>query len=1091
MDNKVDILKHDEKNRYEPFHLSDMQQALLIGRGDSVEFGDVGCHAYWEHESYNLNIEAYRNAWRKLIKRHDMLRSIFHSSDETQQVLPEVPPFEIQVIDLTEETDSKAEQILNEIRNRMSHQVLPADQWPLFEVVIVKQNNNYYRLFTSIDLLIMDAWSYFQVILPELITVYNNPDYEFPKLEVTFRDYIIQSEHKLEDSQEYLQSKKYWMDRLPTLPPAASLPQISKIDSNTDVKFNTRNYVIEKETWSEIKKQGRKRGITPSVIMVSAFAEVIRKWSGSDAFTINFPIYDRKPLHPQINEVLGDFTNNLLVSIEKSDGKFNERAKSIQKQVIRDLEHRHFSGVRVLRELMRINKGVGALAPIVVTSLLGTPAQHEMTSFGNELHSITQTPQVLLDFQISEFEGALRFNWDSVDAHFPKGMIDDMFETYCKILRQLEYEDNWNKENFDLIPQWQVKQREKINNTTDNNITDCTLHEMMSQIAKKEPNKVAVLSKTKQLTYSELNRCANQVGHKLRSLGVKKNELVAIVMDKGWEQYVAVYGILKSGAAYLPIDPTLPQERINYMLNEGEVSIILTQSKLNQREKLPPNMNYFNVDNDFDSMDTADLITKQTSDDLAYVIYTSGSTGNPKGTMVAHRGVVNMLFDIQKRCNLKMEDRIFAISSLNHDASVFDVFAIGCGICNVLPNTTTNPEPSHWIEIMQLYNVTFWNSVPAFMDILLSYIEGKNTLELKNLRQVVLSGDFIPLSMPQRLRNVSPNVKILSAGGPTETIVWSISYPVEDIDPTWNSIPYGRPTTNHKYYILDKNLNEQPVWVTGEMYDASNIGLAKGFWRNESLTNKLFIKNPKTGERMYATGDLGRYLPDGNIEILGRNDFQVKINGQRIELGEIEANLKMQKDIHSAVAVIVEDTNEQKRIIAFIEMNKERQNRLETNSLKEQFNLNLPNHMTPSIIEAIEKFPLNRNGKIDRLKLTEIAKELITKEITNEYTEPRTQLESIITSLMSDVLNISKLSINDNFFDLGGDSIIATRLINRIEEMLGINIPLSSLFNNPTVKKLCNFIDQGEHSESINDFIKVLSQLETSELNSIISKIKN
>ncbi|WP_428834921.1 phosphopantetheine-binding protein [Staphylococcus aureus] len=205
----------------------------------------------------------------------------------------------------------------------------------------------------------------------------------------------------------------------------------------------------------------------------------------------------------------------------------------------------------------------------------------------------------------------------------------------------------------------------------------------------------------------------------------------------------------------------------------------------------------------------------------------------------------------------------------------------------------------------------------------------------------------------------------------------------------------------------------------------------------------------------------------------------------------MEANLKTQKDIHSAVAVIVEDTNEQKRIIAFVEMNKENQYVLETNSLKEQFNLNLPNHMVPSHIEAIEKLPLNKNGKIDRLKLTEIAKELITKEITNEYTAPRTQLESIITSLMSDVLNINTLSINDNFFDLGGDSIIATRLNNRIEEMLGINIPLSTLFNNPTVKKLCIFINQGEHSQSINDFIKMLSQLETSEINSIISNIQN
>ena len=1086
---KTEILKHDEKKRYEPFRLSDMQQALLIGRGNAVEYGDVGCHAYCEHESNDLNIKAYENAWLKLIERHDMLKAVFNSNDETQQVLQDVPPFEVKVIDLVEESDDKAEEKLSEIRERMSHQVLPADKWPLVEVVVAKLKNNYYRLFTSIDLLVMDAWSYFQIILPELIEVYNNPDHKFPELEITFRDYVTTVESELEETEEYQLAKKYWMERLPKLPQAASLPQVSTIDSTTEVKFNSRGFVVKENEWTVIKAQGRTRGITPSVIMVSAFAEVIRKWSGNDAFTINFPIYDRKPIHSQINKVLGDFTNNLLVSIEKSDGNFVQRAKSIQKQVISDLEHRQFSGVRVLRELMRLQKGVGALAPIVVTSLLGNPTRHEMTSFGREVHAITQTPQVLLDFQISEFEGELRFNWDSLDAHFPEGMLDDMFEVYCKILRKLAHEENWNKESFEMLPQWQIEQREKIN-ATDEKVSDIMLHEMMLQVAEKDPHKMAVISSSKQLTYSDLSSRANQIGRKLREHGARPNELVAIVMDKGWEQYAAVFGILVAGSAYLPIDPCIPEERLNFMLKEGEVSIILTQSDVDQRLKWPEHLKRFCVDIDFNEVDSSPLNNIQTSDDLAYVIYTSGSTGMPKGTMVAHRGVVNMLHDIQQRCNLNEENRIFAISSLQHDASVFDVFAVGLGMGNVIPDSSSNPEPSHWVKMMREHNVSFWNSVPAFMDILLSYIEGKEEIKLESLREVILSGDFIPISMPDRLRNTAPKVNILSAGGPTETIVWSISYPINSVNPDWISIPYGCPTSNHQYFILDKNLMEQPVWVSGEMFDSSEVGLAKGYWRNEELTNKTFITHPTNGKRMYATGDMGRYLPDGNIEILGRNDFQVQINGHRIELGEIEASLNMQEGVHSAVAVVVTGATEHKWIVAFIEPKSDNRHLLDSSLLKKAFEMKLPNYMIPSHIQILEKLPLSDNGKIDRLQLTNLAKEYTTGEFLIEYVSPRTELEAIISSLMGDVLNLEKVGVLDNFFDLGGDSISATRLNNRIEELLGVSMPLSTLFNNPTVEKISSSINEGDNSEEVNNFIEMFSQIGVIEFDSAVSDLR-
>jgi len=376
------------------------------------------------------------------------------------------------------------------------------------------------------------------------------------------------------------------------------------------------------------------------------------------------------------------------------------------------------------------------------------------------------------------------------------------------------------------------------------------------------------------------------------------------------------------------------------------------------------------------------------------------------------------------------------------------------------------------------------------MDILISYIEGKTEIQLKTLRQAVLSGDFIPMSMPDRLRNVAPEVNILSAGGPTETIVWSISYPIGNVDPKWVSIPYGRPTTNHQYFILDKHLTDQPVWVPGEMYDASKIGLAKGYWRNKSLTDQRFITLPETGERIYATGDVGRYLPDGNIEILGRNDFQVQIHGHRIELGEIEASLRMLKGVRSAVAVVVEGQSEHKWIVAFVEAISDAEQALEPSVLKTALETKLPNYMIPSHIEILETLPLSDNGKIDRLRLMEMAKEYTSADTIVEYVAPRTQLEFIIASLVSDVLNLNRVGVMDNFFDLGGDSISATRLNNRIEEMLGVNMPLSTIFTNPTVEKICHFMRRGDNVERLDALTEMFSEVGIKELNCVVADLR-
>ena len=408
----------------------------------------------------------------------------------------------------------------------------------------------------------------------------------------------------------------------------------------------------------------------------------------------------------------------------------------------------------------------------------------------------------------------------------------------------------------------------------------------------------------------------------MREVGVKPDKAVGIVMDKGWEQVVAVYGTLKSGAAYLPIDPTFPKERILHLLKHGEVTQVLTQSWIDKKLEWPDSVQRICVDTiNLTAMDQGDLPAVQKSDNLAYVLYTSGSTGFPKGVMIEHRSVVNRVLDVNQRFNITKDDRVIAITGLQHDLSVYDLFGtLLAGATLVIPNSEERLNPAYLTELMVQEQVTIWNSVPAFMEMLVDYLENNIDGECPlptSLRQVMMSGDWIPVTLPNRIRKSIQNTRVCSLGGPTETTVWDICYPIEKVDPEWKSIPYGRPMVNAKYYVFSESLKECPDWVVGELY-MTGVGLARGYWRDDVRTAERFINNPKTGKRMYRSGDLGRYLPDGNIEIVGRADFQVKIRGYRIELGEIESAINKHADVREAVVTVSGDSQLDRRLIAYV-----------------------------------------------------------------------------------------------------------------------------------------------------------------------------
>ncbi|MEO0836947.1 MAG: AMP-binding protein, partial [Cyanobacteria bacterium J06642_3] len=647
----VTAIKPDLSQKYEPFPLTDIQQAYWIGRSGIFELGDVAISGYVEFETdNNLDLPRLGEAWQKLIERHDMLRAIVLPTGE-QKILEQVPPYKISILDLRGLENKAKEAQLTAIREKLSHQMLPSDRWPLFDIRASYLDDNRIRVHLKIDLLMMDAAS-IQILFQEWNQLYQNPAISLTPLGISFRDYVV-NQKILQDPELIKRSRDYWFKRLDSLPPAPELPLACFPRELTNYQFKRYRAELECNIWEQLKQHGQKVGLTPSVILLTAFAEVLTVWSKSPRFTINLTVFERLPLHPDVERIIGDFTNTTLLAINNSTlGTFSDRAQQLQQQLLQDMDHLHVTGVEVLRELIRRRQtGLTAIMPIVFTSLLGLNSVNKRdlarNFLGEEVYSISQTPQVWLDHQVTEQNGALIFNWDVVEELFPPGLIDDMFGAYCNLLKDLATSESaWVETSRQLLPPAQLSQRDRINNTSAP-ISQQTLHGLVIEGVKTQPQSVAVIAPDCSLTYEELYQRANQLGHQLQQLGATPNTLIAIVMSKGWEQVVAVLGILISGAAYLPIDPSLPQERQQYLFEQGQVKLVVTQSHLDQLS-LPSGVQSLCVEK---RLKTSPQIPDNCVDnrDLAYVIYTSGSTGLPKGVAIDHRGAVNTILDINHR----------------------------------------------------------------------------------------------------------------------------------------------------------------------------------------------------------------------------------------------------------------------------------------------------------------------------------------------------------------------------------------------------------------------------------------------------------
>ncbi|KZN29864.1 hypothetical protein N480_25745, partial [Pseudoalteromonas luteoviolacea S2607] len=535
------------------------------------------------------------------------------------------------------------------------------------------------------------------------------------------------------------------------------------------------------------------------------------------------------------------------------------------------------------------------------------------------------------------------------------------------------------------------------------------IQDYIAHRVQQQPNAVAVIDEHRQISYQELYQRATALGAHIRAQGVQPNELVAVVLPRGWQQVVAVLAVLISGGAYLPINPHLPLERRRQLLALGEVKVAIGEEVSDSGSSI----HWCEVPEVLSAPSSA-LQSVQQDTDLAYVIFTSGSTGVPKGVAIEHRAALNTLFDMNQRFSITEQDVVLCLSELNFDLSVYDIFGVlMAGGRLVTLSEEQAREPEAWLEKLHRHGVTIWNSVPALMQMLVDYMDGRAEPGLGSVKTVWMSGDWIPPTLPSRIQARQKDISVVSLGGATEVSIWSIHYPIGEVPESWSSIPYGRALANQHMYVLNEGLEAAPLGVAGELY-IGGIGVAREYWRDEQRSEDSFIVHPRTSERLYRTGDRGRWTESGQIEFLGRIDTQVKIRGMRIELGEVEASLQSCEGVEKALVLVNKNArNGAEHLEAYIV----REGEVDKEALKRYLVDRLPDYMVPKYYTFLEAFPLTSNGKIDRKALLLSGEE--SRE-TRGYEAPENDTERQLVAIWEEVLGVTQIGVNDNFFELGG-----------------------------------------------------------------------
>lgn len=934
-----------------PFPSTELQQAYLAARLVGWPQGEQRCLMYIELELYEVPDEQrLKRSVEALLRRHPMLRAVF-LADGRQRILKN-PPAAYSSIDLRH--FSQAEQTVHclAIRQTLLDQRPDPQVGPLCQFRVAVLSERSFLLFISIDMLIVDFHS-LCILLDEWRRLYLERELILPPLDLDFRSYIG-ALVTLRSAPRYDQHRTYWKALIADFPPPPPLPLRIAPAGVSRPRFASQSLLLSAQAWDGLRATARRLGVSSASLLGAAYCNILRQWSGAQRFCLNLPTFDRLPIigrFDEVDHIVGPFSGNILVDVASTEEGIEALARSFQRTCQEALDHRLFTGVEFARALAQHRRSGLPAGPVVFTAALYGA---RLPSWGQVRASFSQTPQVWLDCQVFEQQDELHLRWDYAEDLFEPAELAARFQQFSDLVLALSRGDV-ETQRVPLPPALIPAAAPTVS---------VLLHELVLAQAKRTPHARAVAEGERYLTYSQLTARAGRIAQVLREHDVSSGQRVALLLDRGCDLVAAILGVLLAGAAYVPIDPDSPARRVAYLLEDSRPQLVVTSHQcVHLLSRLGPRhleIEAINTDATFSIPQS-----KGSSDDLAYIIYTSGSSGSPKGVMISHASAANTILDINRRFSIGAYDRVLGLSSAGFDLSVYDLFgtlAAG-GTLVTLPRSALK-DPQRWLSLIEEEGVTVWNSVPTAMKMLVECYEGQRREISPTLRVVLLSGDWIPVSLPAQIRRCFPEAQVVSLGGATEASIWSCIYPIDQVDPKWTSIPYGTALSGQSLHIRDAALAAVRDGEIGEICIGGH-GVALGYWHEPALTRKSFVTDPRTGQRLYRTGDLGRRHPDGNFEILGRTDLQLKVRGFRVDLTEIETALASHEAVDACAVVASGGREDEKELAAYYKLKQP----VESSALRQHLRSLLPEYMIPQRFVPLPALPLNENGKVDRKAL--------------------------------------------------------------------------------------------------------------------------
>ena len=1009
-----------------------------------------------------LSVSALETSINEIIRRHSILRSRCVTSDgrPLQEFLPEIQ-VKLPTIDLSDDASLHRGKKAIDIATKEVRRPFNLMNAPLFRMRLLKLNRQKYVLVLVSHHFVMDGYSFRNVFMEELSKLYeafaSGKPSPLPALAIQFHDYV-EIEQRLAETGRLNLHLEYWRHKLKGIPQLMQLPTDHSRPLITTYRGAVQRFSINNPLSEDIKILSRKLRISLFMIYLAAFQALLYRYTNETKIVVGTTVTQRPSLETEV--LIGPLANNLvLVTDFTGDPNFRDVCKQAYEVTTEAYCHQDLPFEKLV-EAMRPGRNLGHNPLFQFLFMF-----HE-NSRGAKFHlKETKSEWLPIELGTSRFDlsmeletvknevaGSIEYSTDLYSTE----TIDLMIKHFINLLQSVVGDPNRRVSEIDFLTE---AEHEKMVSTSDidflNRSSEICLHRLFETQASENPGAIAVVCGRRRWTFHELNQRANALARHLRTLGSGPDKIVGICADRSMSLIVGLIGILKAGGAYLPMDPAYPPQRLSFMLRDSKANILVTQ--YNTASKLPKNSGSVVYLDHFTQADNTSEIPNPTSDvhanNLAYLIYTSGSTGQPKGVAVEHRSASFLLNWAKDVWGDKERAGVLASTSICFDLSVFEIFLPLCfGGCVVLVENIFELLSAKKIDA----RVTLINSTPSLITELL-----RSGMIPATVKTVNLAGEKLPRELPDQLYKIENIQNVYNLYGPSEDTVYSTFYRVPPGETRLP--PIGRPIPGTSVFIFDQNLQPMPLGAAGELCIAGE-GLARGYWNRPKLNAEKFIKNPydqENGSCLYCTGDLVRVLSDGNLEYLGRRDEQIKYHGFRIEPGEIESELRNHPNVSDAAVIAKSGKQRDTYLVAYV-----------VPALKEEFlvsklraflKLSLPEYMIPSIFLSIDSIPLTPNGKLDRRALPEPDKQ--RPNLRSEYRMPHNIAEKAIAGIWQEVLNLEEVGIHDNFFDLGGHSLLLVQVHAKLKEKFKSDLSLIELFNYPTVFDLARYVMQ-EQSDS-------------------------